>query len=77
MATVYGCRSRAPLSGTTLLEPIVTFVSQNRFASISVPVGVRWADMNRVEDLSEEDKSARVAAWAKEQAGEQEWNGRC
>ena len=52
-------------------------MSQNRFASISVPVGVRWADMNRVEDLSEEDKSARVAAWAKEQAGEQEWNGRC
>ncbi|OLL12907.1 hypothetical protein BKH17_03595 [Actinomyces oris] len=75
MATVYGCCGRAPLSSASLLEPIVTFVSQNRFASISVPVGVRWAV--RVEDLSEEDSSARAAAWTKEQAGGQGWNGRC
>jgi|GEM_PF-5176750 hypothetical protein len=52
-------------------------MSQNRFASISVPVGVRWAVMNRVEDLYEEDGSACAAAWAKEQAGGQGWNGRC
>ena len=77
MATVYGCCGRAPLSGATLLEPTVTFMSQNRFASISVPVGVRWAVMNRVEDLYEEDGSACTAAWAKEQAGGQGWNGRC
>ncbi|OLO77686.1 hypothetical protein BKH16_04145 [Actinomyces oris] len=76
MATVYGCCGRAPLSGATLLEPTVTFMSQNRFASISVPVGVRWAVMIQVEDLSEKDSSTRAAAWAKEQAGGQGWNGR-
>ena len=75
MATVYGCCGRAPLSGATLLEPIVTFVSQNRFASICVPVGVRWAV--RVEDLSEEDSSTSAAARAKERARGQGWKGRC
>ncbi|OLO72581.1 hypothetical protein BKH20_01910 [Actinomyces oris] len=76
MATVYGCCGCAPLSGAALLEPIVAFVSRNRFVSISVPVGVRWAVMPRVEDPFEEESSA-VDAWAKEQACGQEWNGRC
>ena len=59
---------RAAAAGATLLEPPDTFVSGDRFASIRDPFGVRWAVMTRVEDLSEEESSARVAAWAKEQA---------
>ncbi len=43
-------------------------MSGDRFASIRDPFGVRWAVMTRVEDLSEEESAARVAAWAKEQA---------
>ena len=60
---------RATAAGATLLEPPTTFVSGDRFASIRDPFGVRWAVMTRVEDLSEEESAARVAAWAKEQAG--------
>ena len=59
---------RATAAGATLLEPPDTFVSGDRFASIRDPFGVRWAVMTRVEDLSEEESTARVAAWAKEQA---------
>ena len=59
---------RATAAGATLLEPPITFVSGDRFASIRDPFGVRWAVMTRVEDLSEEESSARVAAWAKKQA---------
>ena len=59
---------RATTAGATLLEPLDTFVSGDRFASIRDPFGVRWAVMTRVEDLSEEESTARVAAWAKEQA---------
>lgn len=58
---------RATAAGATLLEPPDTFVSGDRFASIRDPFGVRWAVMTRVEDLSEEESTARVAAWAKEQ----------
>ena len=60
---------RATAAGATLLEPPTTFVSGDRFASIRDPFGVRWSIMTRVEDLSEEESSARVTAWAKEQAG--------
>lgn len=59
---------RATAAGATLLEPPDTFVSGDRFASIRDPFGVRWSVMTRVEDLSEEESSARVAAWAKKQA---------
>ena len=45
-------------------EPLTTFVSGDRFASIRDPFGVRWSVMTRVEDLSEEESAARVAAWA-------------
>ena len=58
---------RATAAGATLLEPPDTFVSGDRFASIRDPFGVRWSVMTRVEDLSEEESAARVAAWAKEQ----------
>ena len=58
---------RATAAGATLLESPDTFVSGDRFASIRDPFGVRWSIMTRVEDLSEEESAARVAAWAKEQ----------
>ena len=58
---------RATAAGSTLLEPLDTFVSGDRFASIRDPFGVRWSVMTRVEDLSEEESTARVTAWAKEQ----------
>ena len=58
---------RATAAGSTLLEPLDTFVSGDRFASIRDPFGVRWSVMTRLEDLSEEESTARVTAWAKEQ----------
>ena len=58
---------RATAAGATLLEPLDTFVSGDRFASIRDPFGVRWAVMTRVEDLSEEESAARVATWAKKE----------
>jgi PhnB protein len=58
---------RAEVAGATVREPLMTFVSGDRFASIRDPFGIRWSIMTRVEDLSEEDSSARVAEWAKQQ----------
>jgi PhnB protein len=34
------------------------------------PFGVRWSIMTRIEDLSEEESSRRVAEWAKSFSGE-------
>ncbi len=51
-------------SGATLREPLTTFVSGDRYASIHDSFGVRWSLMTRVEDLSSEDSAARVRAWA-------------
>jgi hypothetical protein len=39
----------------------------DRFASIRDPYGVRWSIMTRVEDLSEEESTQRVADWASKQ----------
>jgi PhnB protein len=61
--------TRAVEAGATLREPLTTFVSGDRFASIRDPFGVRWSVMTRVEDLSSEESSARVAAWAKQAMG--------
>lgn len=55
---------RAVRGGATIREAATTFVSGDRFASIRGPFGVRWSIMTRVEDLSEEESSARVAEWA-------------
>ncbi|WP_110180773.1 VOC family protein [Nocardioides solisilvae] len=55
---------RAVAAGATLREPLATFVSGDRYASIRDPFGVRWTVMTRVEDLSEEESASRVAAWA-------------
>ena len=54
-------------AGATVREPVVTFVSGDRFGSIRDPFGVRWSVMTRVEDLSPTESAARVAEWAAEQ----------
>ncbi|GAA4284326.1 VOC family protein [Brevibacterium daeguense] len=66
--------ARAEQAGATIREPVGTFVSGDRFASIRDPFGVRWSIMSRVEDLSEAESSRRVAEWlaAQEAAGQQE-----
>ncbi|MEJ8279222.1 VOC family protein [Pseudonocardia spirodelae] len=51
-------------AGATVREPLSTFVSGDRFASVVDPYGVRWAVMTRVEDLSPEESERRVAEWA-------------
>ncbi len=56
--------ARAETAGATIREPLTTFVSGDRFASIRDPFGVRWSVMTRVEDLSEEESARRVAEWA-------------
>ena len=56
--------ARAEAAGATIREPLMTFVSGDRFASILDRFGVRWSVMSRVEDLSEEESTRRVAEWA-------------
>ncbi|MDO5697427.1 MAG: VOC family protein [Dermatophilus congolensis] len=56
--------ARAVAAGARIREPLVTFVSGDRFASLFDPFGVRWSVMSRVEDLSEEESARRVAEWA-------------
>ncbi len=64
---VDGVVKRAEEAGAVVREPLSTFVSGDRFASISDPFGVRWAIMTRVEDLSVEESAKRVADWAASQ----------
>ena len=59
--------ARAEAAGAVVREPLTTFVSGDRFASIRDPFGVRWSVMTRVEDLSEEESGRRVAEWAAQQ----------
>ncbi|UNK69910.1 VOC family protein [Microbacterium sp. H1-D42] len=59
--------ARAVEAGATVREAPSDFVSGDRFASIRDPFGVRWSVMSRVEDLSEEESTARVAEWAAQQ----------
>jgi PhnB protein len=56
---------RAVNAGAVLRESPTMFVSGDRYASISDPFGVRWSIMTRVEDLSPDESSRRVAQWAK------------
>jgi len=65
---VDGVVARAEAAGAQVREPVATFVSGDRFASIRDPFGVRWSVMTRVEDLSEEESARRVAEWAAAQA---------
>ena len=53
--------------GATVREGLMNFASGDRFASIRDPFGVRWSIMSRIEDLSEEESSRRVAEWAARQ----------
>ncbi|AET62075.1 glyoxalase family protein [Paenibacillus terrae HPL-003] len=55
--------------GAKVREPVANFVSGDRFGSILDPCGVRWSIMTRIEDLSEEESSRRVAEWAKSFSG--------
>jgi PhnB protein len=59
--------ARAEALGATIREPLSTFVSGDRYASIRDPFGVRWSVMTRVEDITEEESSQRVADWASRQ----------
>lgn len=56
--------ARAEAAGAVVREPLMDFVSGDRFASLRDPFGVRWSVMSRVEDLSEEESARRVAEWA-------------
>lgn len=60
--------ARAEAAGAVVREPLSTFVTGDRYASIRDPFGVRWSVMTRVEDLSEEESARRVADWAASQA---------
>lgn len=53
--------------GATIREELMNFVSGDRFASIRDPFGVRWTIMSRIEDLTEEESTRRVAEWAAQQ----------
>ncbi|MGQ3479450.1 VOC family protein [Paenibacillus sp. TY11] len=61
---------KAVARGAKVREPVTNFVSGDRFGSILDPCGVRWSIMTRIEDLSEEESSRRVAEWAKSFSGE-------
>lgn len=56
--------------GAKVREPVVNFVSGDRYGSILDPFGVRWSIMTRIEDLSEEESSRRVKEWAKSLSGD-------
>lgn len=60
--------ARAAAAGAVVREPLTTFVSGDRFASIRDPFGVRWTVLTRVEDLSEAESARRVAEWAARQS---------
>ena len=64
---VDGLLARAEEAGATVREAATTFVSGDRYASIRDPFGVRWSVMTRVEDLSPQESSRRVADWAAQQ----------
>ena len=56
--------ARAEPSGATVREPLQTFVTGDRFASIVDPFGQRWAVMTRVEELDAAERDRRLAMWA-------------
>jgi PhnB protein len=58
--------ARAEMAGATIREPVQTFVTGDRFASILDPFGQRWTVMTRVEDVSQEERDRRMAEWARE-----------
>jgi PhnB protein len=66
---------RAVAAGATVREPVMDFVSGDRYASIRDPFGVRWSVMTRVQDLSPEESARRVEEWAASFSAEAEGSG--
>lgn len=64
VADVDAVVEKAVAAGAAVREAPAPFVSGDRFASIRDPFGVRWSVMTRVEDISDEESSRRVAEWA-------------
>lgn len=58
--------ARAEAAGATVREPLSTFVTGDRFASIVDPFGQRWAVMTRVEEVDAAERERRLAEWADE-----------
>jgi uncharacterized glyoxalase superfamily protein PhnB len=56
--------ARAERAGATIREPIQTFVTGDRFASILDPFGQRWSVMTRVEEVDADERDRRLAEWA-------------
>lgn len=56
--------ARAEQAGATIREPVTTFVTGDRFASIVDPFGQRWAVMTRVEEVDAAERERRLAEWA-------------
>jgi len=61
---------KAVAAGAIVREPLTTWVSGDRYASLRDPFGVRWSVRTRVEDLSDEESAERVAAWMDEMAAQ-------
>lgn len=58
--------ARAEQSGATVREPLQTFVTGDRFASIVDPFGQRWAVMTRIEEVDAAERDRRLSEWAAE-----------
>jgi uncharacterized glyoxalase superfamily protein PhnB len=56
--------ARSEERGATIREPLQTFVTGDRFASIIDPFGQRWAVMTRVEEVDTDERDRRLAEWA-------------
>ncbi|ORB73366.1 VOC family protein [Mycobacterium scrofulaceum] len=54
---------RAAKAGATLREAAQTFVTGDRFGSITDPFGQRWSIMTRVEDVDATERERRLAEW--------------
>lgn len=63
--------ARAVAAGAVVREPLIDFVSGDRFGSIRDPFGVRWSIMTRVEDISDAESGRRVEEWAAQYAATQ------
>lgn len=58
--------ARAQNAGATLREAAQTFVTGDRFGSITDPFGQRWSIMTRVEDVDAAEREHRLASWGAE-----------
>ncbi|WP_199255368.1 VOC family protein [Mycolicibacterium mengxianglii] len=58
--------TRAEADGATIREPLSTFATGDRYASLVDPFGQRWAVMTRVEDVSPEERQRRLTQWSAE-----------